>query len=150
MGGTLAGAIIPELVKVFTSTESAHVREVVSSSREGGPSLNILSGLVAGNFSAFWLGICILVLMGIAYGVSLFGLGDVMIAPAVRQRREQIAQQIADVNVRSHTFKFIPPSETEILKVPNGCNSCHTDKSTEWAKEELSKWPNVSPWRVAQ
>ena len=54
--GTLAGAIIPELVKVFTSTESAHVREVVTSSREGGASLNILSGLVAGNFSAYWLG----------------------------------------------------------------------------------------------
>src|SRR5208282_3358607 len=54
--GTLAGAIIPELVKVFTSTESAHVREVVTSSREGGASLNILSGLTAGNFSAFWLG----------------------------------------------------------------------------------------------
>ena len=57
--GTLAGAIIPELVKVFTSTESAHVREVVSSSREGGASLNILAGLVAGNFSAYWLGLSI-------------------------------------------------------------------------------------------
>ena len=55
--GTLAGAIIPELVKVFTSTESAHVKEVVTSSQEGGASLNILSGLVAGNFSAYWLGI---------------------------------------------------------------------------------------------
>src|SRR6202034_2205426 len=54
--GTLAGAIIPELVKVFTSTESGHVREVVISSREGGASLNILSGLIAGNFGAFWLG----------------------------------------------------------------------------------------------
>ena len=54
--GTLAGAIIPELVKIFTSTESSHVREVVTSSREGGASLNILSGLVAGNFSAYWLG----------------------------------------------------------------------------------------------
>jgi K(+)-stimulated pyrophosphate-energized sodium pump len=54
--GTLAGAIIPELVKVFTSVESRHVREVVTSSREGGPSLNILSGFVAGNFSAYWLG----------------------------------------------------------------------------------------------
>src|SRR5512143_3332386 len=53
--GTLAGAIIPELVKVFTSTESRHVREVVTSSREGGASLNILSGLVAGHFGAFWL-----------------------------------------------------------------------------------------------
>jgi predicted CXXCH cytochrome family protein len=62
----------------------------------------------------------------------------------------KIAQQIADVNVRAHTFKFIPPSDTETLKVPNGCNSCHSDKSTDWAKQELKKWPNVSPWRVAQ
>jgi K(+)-stimulated pyrophosphate-energized sodium pump len=81
--GTLAGAIIPELVKIFTSTESAHVREVVISSREGGASLNILSGLVAGNFSAYWLGACIVVLMSIAYGVSTYGLGQLMIAPAV-------------------------------------------------------------------
>ena len=57
-------------MKVFTSTESSHVREVVTSSREGGASLNILSGLVAGNFSAYWLGACIVVLMSIAYGVS--------------------------------------------------------------------------------
>ena len=82
--GTLAGAIIPELVKVFTSTESAHVREVVTSSQEGGSSLNILSGLVAGNFSAYWLGIGIVVLMSIAYLVSMMGLGDIgMLAPAV-------------------------------------------------------------------
>ncbi len=81
--GTLAGAIIPEFVKVFTSTESRHVREVVTSSREGGASLNILSGLVAGNFSAFWLGLVIVVLMSIAYGVSTFGLGALMLAPAV-------------------------------------------------------------------
>src|ERR1044071_5545847 len=57
--GTLAGAIIPELVKIFTSVESSHVREVVTSSREGGASLNILSGLVAGNFSGYWLGLVI-------------------------------------------------------------------------------------------
>ena len=68
--GTLAGALIPELVKVFTSTESGHVREVVTASREGGASLNILSGLVAGNFSAYWLGLTIVVLMGAGYGVS--------------------------------------------------------------------------------
>ncbi len=55
--GTLAGALIPEFVKVFTSTNSRHVREIVTSSREGGASLNILSGFVAGNFSAYWLGI---------------------------------------------------------------------------------------------
>jgi K(+)-stimulated pyrophosphate-energized sodium pump len=83
--GTLAGAIIPELVKVFTSTESRHVREVVTSSREGGPSLNILSGLVAGNFSAYWLGITIMVLMAIAYLISNSGpaMGNLMGAPAV-------------------------------------------------------------------
>src|SRR5688572_13417920 len=81
--GTLAGAIIPELVKIFTSTESTHTREVVTSSREGGASLNILSGLVAGNFSAFWLGMAIMGLMAIAYGVSTLGMGALMLAPAV-------------------------------------------------------------------
>jgi K(+)-stimulated pyrophosphate-energized sodium pump len=83
--GTLAGAIIPEMVKVFTSTHSAHVREVVSSSREGGASLNILSGLVAGNFSAFWLGMVIMGLMAAAYAVSTMGLseGGIMQAPAI-------------------------------------------------------------------
>jgi len=81
--GTLAGAIIPELVKVFTSVESRHVREIVVSSREGGASLNILSGLVAGNFSAYWIGMAIMSLMAIAYLVSTAGLGALMIAPAV-------------------------------------------------------------------
>jgi K(+)-stimulated pyrophosphate-energized sodium pump len=81
--GTLAGAVIPELVKVFTSVHSAHVREVVTSSQQGGPSLNILSGFVAGNFSAFWLGLAMLILMTIAYGVSGMGLESLMIAPAV-------------------------------------------------------------------
>jgi K(+)-stimulated pyrophosphate-energized sodium pump len=80
--GTLAGAIIPELVKVFTSTDSAHVHEVVSSSREGGASLNILAGLVAGNFSAYWLGLVIAALMGIAYWVSP-AFQSLMQAPAV-------------------------------------------------------------------
>ncbi len=81
--GTLAGAIIPELVKVFTSTESAHVREVVTSSREGGASLNILAGLVAGNFSAYWLGLSIVALMTVAYWVSLMGFDALMIASPV-------------------------------------------------------------------
>ena len=81
--GTLAGAIIPELVKLFTSTESAHVKEVVTSSREGGASLNILSGLVAGNFSAYWLGMVIMGLMAIAYWVSGQGLASLMKAEAV-------------------------------------------------------------------
>jgi len=83
--GTLAGAIIPELVKVFTSVESSHVKEVVTSSREGGPSLNILSGFVAGNFSAYWIGLSIVVLMTIAYFVSAAGtsMSALMLAPAV-------------------------------------------------------------------
>jgi len=82
--GTLAGAIIPELVKVFTSVDSAHVREVVSSGKEGGASLTILSGFVAGNFSAYWLGMVIMTLMGIAYYVSLAGMAELgMLAPAV-------------------------------------------------------------------
>jgi K(+)-stimulated pyrophosphate-energized sodium pump len=81
--GTLAGAIIPELVKVFTSVDSRHVREVVTASRQGGASLNILSGFVAGNFSAFWLGLAVLLLMSVAYLVSTMGLSALMIAPAV-------------------------------------------------------------------
>jgi len=81
--GTLAGAIIPELVKVFTSVESGHVKEIVRSSQEGGPSLNILSGLVAGNFSGYWLGMSIVALMAIGYAFSLQGLGSLMVAPAV-------------------------------------------------------------------
>jgi len=81
--GTIAGAIIPEVVKVFTSTESAHVKEVVTASREGGASLNVISGLVAGNFSAYWMGMVIVGLMGTAYVVSTLGLGQLMLAPAV-------------------------------------------------------------------
>ena len=82
--GTLAGAIIPELVKIFTSTHSGHVREVVTSSREGGPSLNILSGLVAGNFSAYWLGMAIMGLMAIASWVATMGALDALMkAPAI-------------------------------------------------------------------
>jgi len=87
--GTLAGAVIPELVKVFTSTKSAHVQEVVTSAKEGGASLGILSGLVAGNFSAYWLGLSMVALMGLGYFFSL-GIPDlqtnpagIMLAPAV-------------------------------------------------------------------
>ncbi len=81
--GTIAGAVIPELVKVFTSTNSGHVREIVTASREGGASLNIIGGFVAGNFSAYWMGITIVFLMGAAYGVSTYGLGFLMDAPAI-------------------------------------------------------------------
>jgi len=81
--GTLAGAIIPEAIKVFTSTESRHVREVVTASREGGASLNVISGLVAGNFSAYWMGIIIAGLMAIAFAVSTSVPPALMLAPAV-------------------------------------------------------------------
>ncbi|MGB6074203.1 MAG: sodium-translocating pyrophosphatase, partial [Candidatus Acidiferrales bacterium] len=81
--GTLAGAIIPELVKVFTSTESRHVREVVRSAQEGGASLGILSGFVAGNFSAYYLGLTMAALMAIGYLISLLGLSSLMIAAPV-------------------------------------------------------------------
>jgi K(+)-stimulated pyrophosphate-energized sodium pump len=81
--GTIAGAVIPEIVKIFTSVKSAFVQNVVTSSRHGGASLNVLAGLTAGNFSAYWMGITIIVLMGIAYAISSLGLGEIMIAPAV-------------------------------------------------------------------
>jgi K(+)-stimulated pyrophosphate-energized sodium pump len=81
--GTLAGAIIPELVKVFTSTGSRHVKEVVSSAEEGGASLGILSGFVAGNFSAYYIGLAMVVLMAIGYLISNLGLGAQMIAAPV-------------------------------------------------------------------
>ncbi len=60
----------------------------------------------------------------------------------------KIAQEIGDVMVRGHTFKFIPPSATETLKVPNACTTCHMDKSSAWAIETLKTWPEFSPWRV--
>jgi K(+)-stimulated pyrophosphate-energized sodium pump len=81
--GTLAGALIPELVKVFTSTESRHVKEVVTSAREGGASLDILSGFVSGNFSAYYLGLVMVLLMAIGSTVSLQGLGNIMLAAPV-------------------------------------------------------------------
>ncbi len=82
--GTLAGALIPELVKVFTSVKSRHTQEVVKSANQGGASLDILSGLVAGNFSGYWLGMAIVGLMGVAYGISTtLGFGDTMKVPAV-------------------------------------------------------------------
>jgi K(+)-stimulated pyrophosphate-energized sodium pump len=83
--GTLAGAVIPELVKVFTSTESRHVKEVVISAQEGGASLGILSGFVAGNFSGYYLGLAMMILMAVAYSMSTMGLAAAatMLAPAV-------------------------------------------------------------------
>jgi len=81
--GTLAGAVIPELVKVFTSTESRHVREVVISAQEGGASLGILSGFVAGNFSGYYLGLAMVSLMSVGYMISTLGLANLMVAAPV-------------------------------------------------------------------
>lgn len=81
--GTLGGALIPEFTKVFTSGKSAHVREVVIASQEGGSSLNILSGLIAGNFSAFWKGMVFFALMFAAYFASKFGLSEIMMYPSI-------------------------------------------------------------------
>ncbi|MEI6750675.1 MAG: sodium-translocating pyrophosphatase [Bacteroidota bacterium] len=81
--GTLGAALIPEFTKIFTSPKSHHVNEIVTASREGGASLNILSGLVAGNFSAFWQGMVFLVLMFTAYFASTYGLADLMIYPSI-------------------------------------------------------------------
>jgi K(+)-stimulated pyrophosphate-energized sodium pump len=82
--GTLAGALIPELVKVFTSTESRHVKEVVASAQEGGASLDILSGFVSGNYSGYYLGLIMVLLMGVGSWVSLNGgLGSIMLAAPV-------------------------------------------------------------------
>jgi K(+)-stimulated pyrophosphate-energized sodium pump len=81
--GTIAGAVIPEIVKIFTSVKSSFVQNVVNSSKHGGASLNILAGLTAGNFSAYLMGIVIIILMGFAYAVGMHGLDSVMVAPAV-------------------------------------------------------------------
>jgi K(+)-stimulated pyrophosphate-energized sodium pump len=81
--GTIGGALIPEFTKLFTSPKSAHVQEVVSAGKEGGASLTILSGFVAGNFSAFWMGLVFVVLMFIGYIASTFGLDQVMIYPSI-------------------------------------------------------------------
>jgi len=81
--GTIAGAIIPEIVKIFTSVKSVFVQNIVNSSKNGGASLNILSGLTAGNFSAYWMGFAIIFLMSIAYAISLCGIGSIMTAPAI-------------------------------------------------------------------
>ncbi len=81
--GTLGAALIPEFTKIFTSPKSTHVNEVVEASKKGGASLNILSGLVAGNFSAFWMGMVFFGLMFMAYFASTYGLGEIMIYPSI-------------------------------------------------------------------
>jgi K(+)-stimulated pyrophosphate-energized sodium pump len=81
--GTIAGAVIPELVKIFTSTDSAFVKNIVESSKKGGASLNILAGFVTGNFSAYWMGLTIAILMAAAYVISGMGLSALMLAPSV-------------------------------------------------------------------
>lgn len=61
----------------------------------------------------------------------------------------QIEQTLADINVRSHTFRFITPAMTDQYKIPNPCTNCHKDKNTAWAAEQMKAWPNISPWRMA-
>lgn len=81
--GTIGGALIPEFTKIFTSPKSSHVAEVVESGKEGGSSLTILSGFVAGNFSAFWMGMVFFVLMFIAFFMSTFDLQHIMVYPSI-------------------------------------------------------------------
>ncbi|MCL4547249.1 MAG: sodium-translocating pyrophosphatase [Bacteroidetes bacterium] len=81
--GTFGAALIPEFTKIFTSTKSRHVNEIIEASRQGGPSLNILSGLVAGNFSAFWMGLIFALLMFIAYFASAEVLSGFMMFPSI-------------------------------------------------------------------
>ena len=103
--GTLAAVLIPEFTKVFTSSHSKHVHEIVTASREGGASLTILSGLVAGNFSAFWMGMLIAGLMAGAYFVSLQGLDDVMtveLASAIGRRRLHLRLRPGGVRLPVH------------------------------------------------
>ncbi len=69
-------------------------------------------------------------------------------SPCIACHMPQIAQTLGDVNVRSHTFRFIPPAETESLKIPNACNVCHADKSARWASDALSQWNDRSIWRM--
>jgi hypothetical protein len=61
-----------------------------------------------------------------------------------------IEQTIADVNVRSHTFRFITPAASEQYKIPNACTTCHKGKTNDWATKQLESWPNFSPWRMAR
>jgi hypothetical protein len=61
----------------------------------------------------------------------------------------RIAQTLGNVNVSSHTFRFVSPASSETLKIPNACNVCHTDKTTAWASDALKSWEGFSPWRVA-
>ncbi len=146
--GTLAAVLIPEFTKIFTSSHSKHVHEIVTASREGGPSLTILSGLVAGNFSAFWMGILIMSLMAGAYGVSLLGLDNVMEVRLAQPHSdklnsletataEKIKQELGDIKgdetpatleEHSATLKGLEPTtraviESELVVKPVGVGS---------------------------
>ena len=118
--GTLAGAVIPEFVKIFTSTKSIHVREVVKSAQEGGASLGILSGFVAGNFSAYWLGLCMVALMGMGYyfstgpsmAVGFLGMGPVTIAVDSYGPVTDNAQSVYELSL----IENVPGIEAELKK----------------------------------
>jgi K(+)-stimulated pyrophosphate-energized sodium pump len=145
--GTLAAVLIPEFTKVFTSSHSKHVHEIVTASREGGPSLTILSGLVAGNFSAFWNGMLIAGLMALAYFVSLKGLNDIMMVELVKPTssklesldkavQTKIAEELektkdeksGSLESRSATLRSLDPTtkaviEAELRATPVGVGS---------------------------
>ena len=146
--GTLAGAIIPEVTKIFTSTHSRHVREVVTTSREGGASLNILSGLVAGDFSAFWVGgVTIGGLMAIAYGISTIGSGDANLSSIM------IAQSTAIFSFGLVAFGFLGMGPVTIAvdsygPVTDNAQSVYELSLIEeqpGVKEELERQYGVSP-----
>jgi Na+/H+-translocating membrane pyrophosphatase len=128
--GTLAAVLIPEFTKVFTSSHSKHVHEIVTASREGGASLTILSGLVAGNFSAFWKGLLIAGLMAGAYFVSLQGLDKVMEVQLAQPRSYTLEQQPAETQATIEKELRISRHELAEAKesaVTEGAESAETE-----------------------
>jgi len=114
--GTLAAVLIPEFTKVFTSSHSKHVHEIVTASREGGASLTILSGIVAGNFSAFWNGLLIAGLMAVAYFVSLLGLNDLMLVEL--ERPQSMTLEKLEKPTRLKIESELAKSEWAIRELP--------------------------------
>ncbi len=138
--GTLAAVLIPEFTKVFTSSHSKHVQEIVTASREGGASLTILSGLVAGNFSAFWKGILIAGLMGGAFFVSRMGLDDVMKVQLVQYKSETL-DKLKDEKVRKQIQKELASAAKGQSLTLEGLDF----KVREKIKDELSSKDRTSP-----
>ena len=126
-------------MKVFTSVESGHTREVVASAKEGGASLNILSGFVAGNFSAYWLGLSIVSLMGIGYLVSnTFGLGDGMLAPAATPR-----PVIARLQTATAAALRTPELNERLLREGSEPVGGPPEQFAAMVKTDIAKWAVV-------